>query len=224
MEQVIPKIAIAEEIRQKLPEMKLGILLADVKVEESSAALLKRLDTCIQKERREDFSAIRQIETINEARKGYKTLGKDANRYRPSADSLHRRITKERGLYTINNAVEIINIISIESGFSIGGYNFDKTQGDIHFRKGLKDEDYTGLGRGRLNIENMPLLSDDVSAFGCPTSDSERTSIGHDCRKILMVFFDFGGNATLENFLHRSAEMLQEFAGSRHIKQEIQSI
>ena len=212
------------EIKNVLPQMRLGLLQASVKVEKSNDALLKVLDQCIDTEARADFPAIREIETINQARSGYKVLGKDANRYRPSADSLHRRITKERGLYTINNAVEIINIISIKSGFSIGGYDLNKIQGNISFRKGKADETYFGLGRGKLNIENMPLLSDDVSAFGCPTSDSERTSITENCKEMLMVFFDFGADESLQHFLDRSSSLLEEFAGGRNISIEIRNV
>ncbi len=212
------------EIKNVLPQMCLGLLQASVKVEKSSDALLKVMDQCIGIEARPDFPAIREIETINQARAGYKALGKDANRYRPSADSLHRRITKERGLYTINNAVEIINIISIKSGFSIGGYDVNKIQGNICFRKGKAEEDYYGLGRGKLNIENMPLLSDDVSAFGCPTSDSERTSITENCTVMLMVFFDFGANGGLTKYLERSSSLLEEFAEGKNISVEIKNI
>ncbi len=212
------------EIKNVLPQMRLGLLQASVKVEKSSEALLKVLDRCIGIEARLDFPAIREIETINQARAGYKVLGKDANRYRPSADSLHRRITKERGLYTINNAVEIINIISIKSGFSIGGYDINKIQGNICFRKGKADETYFGLGRGKLNIENMPLLSDDVSAFGCPTSDSERTCITENCTELLMVFFDFGANEGLTKYLERSSSLLEEFAEGKNISIEIRNI
>ncbi len=212
------------EIINVLPQMRLGLLQANVIVEASGDALLKALDQCIESEARADFPAIREIETINQARAAYKTLGKDANRYRPSADSLHRRITKERGLYTINNAVEIINIISIESGFSIGGYDLDKIQGNICFRKGKANEEYFGLGRGKLNIGNMPLLSDDVSAFGCPTSDSERTSITENCKVMLMVFFDFGADECLQHFLDRSSSLLEEFAGGNNISIEIRNI
>ncbi len=212
------------EIKNVLPQMRLGLLQAGVKVETSGEALLKVLDHCIQSEARLKFSAIREIGTINQARAAYKILGKDANRYRPSADSLHRRITKERGLYTINNAVEIINIISIKSGFSIGGYDLAKIQGKVNFRKGKAEEDYYGLGRGKINIKNMPLLSDDVSAFGCPTSDSERTSITENCTEILLVFFDFGADERLMEYLERSSSLLEDFAGGNNISIEIRNI
>ncbi len=212
------KITIDPEILQKIPNARLGILKSKVSTEESQEDLLKMLHQCIEKEARKDFTEIREIACINEARDGYKKLGKDPNRYRPSADSLHRRITKERGLYTINNVVELINIFSIKSGFSIGGYDASKISGDIVFRTGKSGEPYRGIGRGDLNIEHMPLLADDLGAFGSPTSDSERTSVTKETTELLIVVFDFGANDCLDSFMQEFGDALKRYADGREVE------
>ena len=73
---------------------------------------------------------INKRETINATRQAYKALGKDPNRYRPSAEALCRRIIKEKSLYKINTLVDLINLISIKTGYSIGGFDEDKISGD----------------------------------------------------------------------------------------------
>ena len=58
---------------------------------------------------------------IQATRQAYKAFGKDPNRYRPSAEALCRRAVKGLPLYRISALVDIINIVSMRSGFSIGG-------------------------------------------------------------------------------------------------------
>ena len=57
---------------------------------------------------------------INGTRNAYKKLGKDPNRYRPSSEALCRRILRDLPLYQIDTLVDIINLVSIKTGFSIG--------------------------------------------------------------------------------------------------------
>jgi DNA/RNA-binding domain of Phe-tRNA-synthetase-like protein len=66
---------------------------------------------------------------IRETKEAYRILGKDPSRYRPSAEALTRRIVKGKDLFWINNIVDILNLISLESGFSIGGYDADQDSG-----------------------------------------------------------------------------------------------
>ena len=61
----------------------------------------------------------------------YKRLGKDPNRYRPSAEALRRRILRGLPLYKIDTLVDIVNLVSIRSGYSIGGFDADKIVGGL---------------------------------------------------------------------------------------------
>ena len=162
-----------------------------------------------------------KYDCIQSARAAYKALGKDPSRYRPSAEALFRRIISGKELYSVNNVVNLINLISFKSGFSIGGYDADSIKGDIALTKGLSSDIYDGLGRGLLNIENLPVLRDELGAFGCPTSDSERTGIRLDSRRCLWVFFDFDADQSLEQYLHESAELLKQFAAAKNISVKI---
>ena len=112
------------------------------------------------------------------------------------------------GIYYINNAVDILNLISIRSGFSIGGYNLSAITGSIELGIGKPGEPYIGIGRGDLNITNLPVLRDNSGAFGTPTSDSERTMIKDTTNEIVFIFYDFGINSTLEEYLSKCAELL----------------
>ena len=79
-------------------------------------------------------------------------------------------------LYYVNNAVDIGNILSAQTQRSVAVLDEDKIEGDILIRIG-KDEPYEGIGRGNINIENIPVYCDEVGPFGTPTSDTPRTRI-----------------------------------------------
>lgn len=92
-------------------------------------------------------------------RQAYKRLGKDPNRYRPSSEALRRRILRELPLYKVDTLVDLINLVSIRSGYSIGGFDADKIAGgSLVLGVGREGEIYHGIGRGELNIAGLACL------------------------------------------------------------------
>mgnify|MGYP000747919632 CR=1 FL=1 len=80
--------------------------------------------------------------------------------------------------YQIDTLVDLINLVSIRYGYSIGGFDADKIQGDtLVLGIGKSGEPYEGIGRGELNIEGMPVYRDAMGGIGTPTSDNERTKL-----------------------------------------------
>ncbi len=126
-----------------------------------------------------------------------------------------------KGLYKINNVVDLLNWVSIKSGFSIGGYNADKIIGDIKMGLGKTDEEYQGIGRGLLNIENLPIFRDDLGAFGSATSDSLRTQIDLSCQNFLMIFIAFQGEDELVDSMNFAEGLLASYAKAGAIERMI---
>ncbi|MCL1822083.1 MAG: phenylalanine--tRNA ligase beta subunit-related protein, partial [Prolixibacteraceae bacterium] len=155
---------------------------------------------------------ISKLPAIQASRKAYKAMGKDPARYRLSAEALLRRAVKEKSLYRINNVVDLLNLVSITSGYSIGGYDVEKITGGVSLGTGCKDEPYVGLGRGILNIEGMPVLRDAEGAFGSPTSDSERTGVTFETQRFLMVIFGFYVGDSLAETEKFAVDLLKHFA------------
>lgn len=155
---------------------------------------------------------ISQIPAISASRKAYKVCGKDPAKYRLSAEALLRRVIKRNELYQINNVVDLLNLVSISSGFSIGGYDAEKIQGDVVFGIGENSEPYIGIGRGELNIEHLPVFRDERGAFGTPTSDSERTSVSMETKRFLMIIIDYGGTSQLDDATKLAKRLLDKYA------------
>ncbi len=212
-------IKIAAELLSKLPSLTLGCIEASVNVEKSS----EELNTWISKKLEQMQVAltpetIRQLHTVKATKDAYRTLGKDPNRYRPAAESLMRRIANGKGLYQISNVVDVLNFISIKTGYSICGYDSDLIQGNVTMGIGKEGEPYEGIGRGTVNIELLPVFRDSVGAFGTPTSDSTRTMISEKTKNILFIFIGFAGKDELEMTLQETKDLLVKFAEAEKVE------
>lgn len=209
-----PLISIEKIIQENCPGARLGCLLSPVNVEPAGEVLQhfiqKELENIVTRLALEN---IHDLPALHATRAAYKTLGKDPSRYRPSAEALLRRVVQGKGLYEINNVVDALNLISVKTGFSIGGYDAAKINGPVRLGRGEEGEPYEAIGRGTLNIEGLPVLRDDSGVFGSPTSDSLRTMVTPETQWFLAVFFDFNKSEKLEEVLNEFGEMLRKYAG-----------
>ena len=170
------------------------------------------------------FSSRYMVEDINklpgiyEMRQLYKKLGKDPNRYRPSAEALCRRLLQGKELYQINTLVDLINLVSIHTGFSIGGFDADKVQGDLRIGVGQAGEPFEAIGRGLLNIEGLPVYRDALGAIGTPTSDVERTKLSLETTRLLMVIHSAGGSTGVDEAMDFSQRLLLQHAHATDIQ------
>lgn len=209
------QIKIAREIKTKLPHFHVIALTMDVKVtnSENVEGLIKTYEEQMTKYTLED---VINFPLIKEARDGYKALGKDPSRYRLACESLLRRLVKGYGLYRINNVVDVGNLLSIELKRSTAVLDLDKLQGDVKIRLGLPTDDYYGIGRGKINVTDIPVYCDDISPFGSPTSDTERTMITDNTSKILLMIICFSQNA-LEEAKATAIAMFKKYAYAQNI-------
>lgn len=212
-------IKIESELLHKLPSLTLGCLEATINIEPSSKELLEWIEQQLENIRISlTPESIRQVGTVKATKDAYRALGKDPNRYRPAAEALMRRIANGKELYQISNAVDILNYISIKTGYSICGYDASLIEGEVSMGIGVENEPYTGIGRGTVNIESLPVFRDTKGAFGTPTSDSTRTMIDEKTKKILFIFIGFEGKDQLENTLKETSQLLSEHAQAKAIE------
>lgn len=136
---------------------------------------------------------------IAATRAAYKACGKEPNRYRPSAEALARRAVKGLDLYRTLTAIDFINLVSIVTGHSIGGFDADKIEGDtLTLGIGRPGEPFQAIGRGDLNIECLPVYRDAAGPIGTPTSDCERTKLTPSTSHLLMIVNVYDTAADLE--------------------------
>lgn len=149
-------------------------------------------------------------------------MGKDPNRYRPSSEALRRRILRELPLYKVDTLVDLINLVSIRSGYSIGGFDADKIAGgSLVLGVGREGEIYHGIGRGELNIAGLPVYRDAVGGVGTPTSDEERTKIGLDTTHLLMIINGYSGLEGLEAAGKYAVGLLSKYVSAINMEAEL---
>ena len=202
----------------------LGVLTCKADVFDSSAEQLKEFDDLIAEleKRYPDLPLIAQNPHVAATRAAYKALGKDPSKYRNSAEAMLRRISKKNGLYRVNNAVDVNNMISVESGYSLGSYDLAAVRGRIVWKRSPDGEKYQGIGKDVLNIEHLPALYDDLGIFGNPTSDSRRTMIENGRgRELLYVIYAFDDADGLPCWLDKAAALLKKYCAAEIKKTEI---
>lgn len=210
-------ITISEEVKALCPGTALGILHYTALVQPSSPELLDAFETAVRELAGQyEMSAIARNPRIAATRQAYKALGKSPQEYRNAAEAMLRRVVKNTGLYHINNIVEINNLISITSGYSIGSYDVGGLTPPIELRRAEDGAHYGGIGKGSINIEHLPVLYDALGPFGNPTSDSRRAMIQEGEREIISVLYAFDGPEPLKPWLQQYADALERYCGVKN--------
>ncbi len=212
-------ITISNELAEKVPGIVLSCIECDIQFQKQNSELWEEIESKIKELNKslrvEDIS---RNFTIAASRRAYKKCGKDPARYRLSAEALLRRVLKRGEIYQVNNVVDQLNLVSISSGFSIGGYDAATINGAITFGIGEKNEPYEGIGRGELNIEFMPVFRDAKGAFGTPTSDSVRTCITEQTKRFLMIIIAYEPSKNIEGATNQAKELLEKYAGATNFE------
>lgn len=209
-------IKVSEEVRTACPDYSGAAIYATVINTSYSEGLWEKIDAVAA-----EYKATHQIDEVKKnphilaTRNAYKKFGKDPNRYRPSAEALCRRILRDLPLYKIDTLVDLINLVSIHTGYSIGGFDAGKISGDvIELGVGRADEPFEGIGRGVLNIEGLPVYRDAIGGIGTPTSDNERTKLSVETTQLLAIINGYSGKEGLDEAVAYMQSLLREFAAS----------
>ncbi len=213
------KISISEDVLKVCPEFSMAAIECKVKNSTYSKDLWQEIDNFTshftQNYKMED---IKNRPAIEATRMVYKKLGKDPNRYRPSGEALCRRLLKGQGLYQIDTLVDLINLVSLKTGYSIGGFDADKIEGNLELGVGKQNEPFEAIGRGTMNIEGLPVYRDSIGGIGNPSSDEERTKISAETTHLLLLINGYSGMEGLSEAVEYSINLLKKYAQAYEIK------
>ena len=213
------QIELSSEIKTACPELTVLAIACRVKNSPSDGALWQEIaaeEAAVKAACR--LEEVNKWAPIKATRTAYKRLGKEPNRYRPSAEALRRRILRELPLYRIDTLVDLINLVSIRTGYSIGGFDADKIEGALTLGVGREDERYEGIGRGLLNIAGLPVYRDQVGGIGTPTSDEERTKISLETTSLLMIINGYSGSEGLKEAGDYALDLLRRYASAENVE------
>ena len=159
-----------------------------------------------------------EIPGVRGSRLMYKAFGRNPGRYRVSSEALMRRVRRSDPLYRINSVVDVNNLISVQSGLSVGSYDLEKVQGSIVMRRGAAGETYPGIGKDAIDLENLLVLTDDLGAFGSSMSDSTRSMVTLETRDVLVVLHCFEDDMDLPALLEESRSAFETYADVQNVE------
>lgn len=218
------QITISNTFHDVCPKFIGGAILAEVKNSATTSELWAEIER-IANVLRNNYTTdtIKEQSGIAATREAYRRAGKDPSRYRPACEQLARRILQGKDLYSIDQLVDFGNLVSLYCGYSTAMLDAEKILGEnITLGIGTSGEPYEGIGRGVLNIENLPVYRDEEGGFATPTSDSVRTMISADTKHILLLINGYDGNEErLTDALNYAYEGLKRFV---EVKGEVQKI
>ena len=201
-------------------DIRLGLLQFKAEVKESDNSFWEYMNNKVQPQVKNiiEGKEWNDIPGVKGSRAVYKAFGRNPGRYRVSSEALLRRVRRGDDLYHINSVVDVNNLISIESGLSVGSYDLAHIQGTITLRKAENGEGYTGIGKDFLDMENMLVLADDEGIFGSSMSDSTRAMVTEQTNDVLVVIYCFENNINLPVLLEKAQADFQKFAGVQDIE------
>ena len=217
------KIEIDKQLFSVYPEIRLGLLHFQADVKEPDPAFWEYMNNDVLPKVRNNIEGKEwsEIPGIRGSRAVYKAFGRNPGRYRVSSEALLRRVRRGDELYHINSVVDVNNLISLESGLSVGSYDLAHIHGAITLRKAESGEGYTGIGKDFLDMENMLVLADDEGIFGSSMSDSTRAMVTEQTKAVLVVIYCFENDIDLQALLNSAKDAFQKFTGGQNIETAI---
>lgn len=205
------------------PDYRLLAIEADVLSPETSDELWREITAFADSYRQcHEMADINKRPGIAATRQAYKRLGKEPNRYRPSTEALCRRFVKGLDLYRSLALIDLVNLLSVCCGHSIGGFDADKISGNtLTLGVGREGEPYEAIGRGQLNIAGLPVFRDEIGGVGTPTSDNDRTKITPSTRHLLLTVNIYGSDMPVHDIEAMATRLLQQYASATDIKTQM---
>lgn len=215
-------ITIAPELKEKMPGMALGTIQCKVENSGFNEGLWDEINKVSGEIRAAyQLDTIKTNKMITATREMYLACGKKPGRYRPAAEALMRRIVKGLELYKINTLVDLVNLVSLKTGYSIGGFDSNYIVGNVVAGIGRENEAYEGIGRGPLNVHLLPIIRDEKGGIGTPTSDEVRTAIRPETTRFLMNINGYTGKGDLQEALDYSVALLEKYVDASEIKVKV---
>lgn len=213
-------LVVSDEIRAKAPALRVMQIEAEIENPDTPEALWAELEAlAADVHGRYAMEMVNKRPAIAATRTAYKACGKEPNRYRPSSEALMRRMVKGLELYRTAAVIDLINLLSVACGHSIGGFDADRIDGDtVTLGIGREGEPYEAIGRGPLNIAGMPVWRDNTGGIGTPTSDNERTKLSPSTRRLLMIVNMYGDEMPVANIEALARRLLVTYASAKNIQ------
>jgi DNA/RNA-binding domain of Phe-tRNA-synthetase-like protein len=154
---------------------------------------------------------------------------KPSGRNKPAQEYLFRTVCENHDLPSINNAVDLINLVSLEAGLPISLLSLDRAGVRLRLRHGRSGECYVFNPAGQqLELEGLLVLcarrSGSDTPVGSPVKDSMEAKITAADRHLLACIYACESaidSAELQTWLSRIAEGFREYCGASEVESRV---
>ena len=126
----------------------------------------------------------------------------------PASENLIKLLVKHGDMFYINRAVDIYNIISLESKFALGAHNMDKTEGNVTLRFTDETEKYVPLGQSEpVAVDpHEYCYCDDSNEVLCRLEIRQVNKTAVDENAVNVFYIIQGNEATPDELLTETAQ------------------
>ena len=148
-----------------------------------------------------------------------------ARRHRASAEGRYLFGSLPNFLYAARVAAMAGRLLTDSNGqlFLIVSFSFSMSS-HSESDSGHHEEEFHAIGRGLLNIENLPVYRDAIGGIGTPTSDEERTKLTPETSHLLMLINVYDKTEDIEALRKLTLDLFQTHCNPRSINTSITSI
>ena len=125
-----------------------ALVLRGVQISASSELLRRRIDDGLLslQDQYRDLSEVRAQPAVAEFREIHRRVGANPRKQPPSVQSLLQYALKQESLPRINNLVDIYNLLSVQTCFSMGAHDLDRLSLPVVLQTLRGGEEFTPLG------------------------------------------------------------------------------
>lgn len=215
------KFFVDPKIFEKWPGVKVGaVVLLGINNSGHSEEVLRLLrDEELKKKAGllgKDFGQVPEVVVWKEV---YREFGSNPHEFRSSVEALLRRVRAGNPLPSINNLVDIYNLLSIKFKVPAGAEDLDKVKGDVSlaFAQGLEKGKYIGSESADVCYKGEVIYKDEVG-FICRRwnwREADRTKIEEDTENALLVFEAMPplDEASLTVVMQEAEELIKKYLG-----------
>lgn len=161
---------------------------------------------------------IHEIPGVSEWRAVFKKVGTDPSRYRPSQESLLRKIKRDGQPHRIHSAADLNNFFSVQYSIPLGIYDLDVLKPPVQLKIGGPEDQYSGLNGRVMHMDDKIVSADSAGAFGSPIVDSKRTCVTKSTQNALQIIYlrPSMSDAEARKLAAKTAEMFTQVHGGEN--------
>ncbi len=187
-------IKVDKDITKNYPGLKTGYLeLEDINISKRTPELekiIRRLEKQVKKKFKTKAD-IKSSEILDGFRIVYEESGVDPRKRLNSAESLIRRIVDNKGIYEINNLVDLYNSLSASLELPMAAYDLDQINGVISLSLAKGGEKILRIGeKDEIELDKGEIVykdSDGVICMDFNYRDANRTKITDSTKKAVIL-------------------------------------